>query len=176
MIDLPIVRACIVKWNSGREKHGGEFQGRPLEELFGELIDAINYCDQAAMEGDDVDDIRADLMELAEQVQEIGLARRQDAPVRTEARLPEQFDVVIEAKRTLAAMVLCRTRYSSLNHPGETNDAWGGWTIHNLVEALLQVREIAKAEDLSLGELRRGVRIVAELALDGKPVVRRLEE
>ena len=36
-------QARRLKWNAGREKYGDSFQGDPLNELYGELIDALNY-------------------------------------------------------------------------------------------------------------------------------------
>ena len=75
LIDLPITRACIEKWNAGRAAHGAEFEGDPLEELFGELIDAINYADQAELEGFDVGQVRAELFNCATEVQELARNR-----------------------------------------------------------------------------------------------------
>ena len=49
-IELPVVRACIEKWNRGREKHGPVFVGDPLAELYAELIDAVNYENEARLE------------------------------------------------------------------------------------------------------------------------------
>jgi hypothetical protein len=36
--------ATVKKWNDGRLLYGPEFVGHPLEELFGELCDGINYA------------------------------------------------------------------------------------------------------------------------------------
>lgn len=69
LIELPVTRACIEKWIAGRADKGPEFVGDPLEELFGELVDAINYADQAEIEGFNVGEIRASLWNLANDVQ-----------------------------------------------------------------------------------------------------------
>ena len=69
LIDLPVTRACIVKWNRGKATHGEKFEGDPLEELFGELIDGLNYADQAELEGFDMGEIRCSLWNLAHDVQ-----------------------------------------------------------------------------------------------------------
>jgi len=72
LIDLPVTRACIEKWNAGRAKHGETFAGNALDELYGELIDAINYCDQVQIEGlGDITFIRRTLYDLAHDVREI---------------------------------------------------------------------------------------------------------
>lgn len=50
LIDMPVLEAREAKWKIGREKYGPEFQGNPLEELHDELIDAMNYTDQAYLD------------------------------------------------------------------------------------------------------------------------------
>jgi hypothetical protein len=41
-----------MKWERGRIKYGGnEFKGNPIEELFDELVDALNYIDVANAHG-----------------------------------------------------------------------------------------------------------------------------
>jgi hypothetical protein len=50
-IALPLTRACIEKWNQGRENHGPDFVGEPIPEAFEECLDGINYLDQAEMKG-----------------------------------------------------------------------------------------------------------------------------
>ena len=50
-IAMPLTRACIEKWNEGREKHGGEFVGQPVPEAFEECLDGINYLDVAEIQG-----------------------------------------------------------------------------------------------------------------------------
>lgn len=72
VIELPLVRGCIERWNQGRRRYGGEdFHGDPLLELYEELVDGINYCDQAEMQGHRLGEVRAALMEAAERVRAI---------------------------------------------------------------------------------------------------------
>lgn len=49
LINIPLVRACIVKWNEGRAKHGDLFDLDPIAEAFDESIDGVNYLDQAQL-------------------------------------------------------------------------------------------------------------------------------
>jgi hypothetical protein len=51
LIDLPIGEARAVKWRQGRERYGPVFIGHPLEELHEELLDAMNYAEEAARRG-----------------------------------------------------------------------------------------------------------------------------
>jgi hypothetical protein len=51
LIDLPTDEARAIKWQRGREKYGPDFVGDPLEELDAELLDAINYAEEAARRG-----------------------------------------------------------------------------------------------------------------------------
>lgn len=71
LIEMPLIRGCIEKWNAGRAVHGPEFQGNPLEELYGEVLDGLNYCEQAQLEGIDMGTIWGDLLNIANDVQEI---------------------------------------------------------------------------------------------------------
>jgi len=48
--------ATVKKWNDGRLLYGPEFVGHPLEELFGEHCDGINYSKEwAEWPGADLD-------------------------------------------------------------------------------------------------------------------------
>lgn len=76
LLELPVIRACIRKWELGRAAHGPVFEGDPLEELYGELADALNYADQLEIEGYSVDRIRARLRQCATEVREIWLKRQ----------------------------------------------------------------------------------------------------
>lgn len=40
-----------VKWKEGKKKHGDTFTDDPLEELYEELLDALNYADYAQQDG-----------------------------------------------------------------------------------------------------------------------------
>ena len=55
--------ACALKWGEGRIGRGSEFEGDPVLELDGEIIDAINYAEQA-----DLDDLARDLELIRERV------------------------------------------------------------------------------------------------------------
>ncbi len=51
LAELSIDEARREKWRVGREKYGRQFVGDPLEELDSELIDAMNYVDEAERQG-----------------------------------------------------------------------------------------------------------------------------
>ncbi len=51
LIAIPIAEARTIKWARGRQKDGAEFIGDPLEELFDELLDALNYVEEAHGQG-----------------------------------------------------------------------------------------------------------------------------
>ena len=51
LIHLPIEEARAAKWRRGREQYGPVFIGHPLEELDEELLDAMNYAEEAARRG-----------------------------------------------------------------------------------------------------------------------------
>jgi hypothetical protein len=75
VIELPLVRGCIERWNQGRRRYGGDgFRGDPLLELYEELVDGINYCDQAELHGHRLGDVRAALMQAAERVRTVYLS------------------------------------------------------------------------------------------------------
>jgi len=71
LIELPIMQACFVKWEAGRKKHGPVFVGDPVEELFGELIDGLNYVEEAEAQGHRMGTIWQRLMEMAAEVQNV---------------------------------------------------------------------------------------------------------
>lgn len=71
LIQLPLIRACVEKWNAGRADHGETFDGNPVAELFGECVDGIHYTEQADMEGINMGTIRDRLIAIAIEVQEI---------------------------------------------------------------------------------------------------------
>jgi hypothetical protein len=69
MTCVDIDTAKTQKWADGRIKYGAGWGGRhPLEELDDELIDAMNYADEAARRGYDVRSISQDLRTLCERV------------------------------------------------------------------------------------------------------------
>ena len=80
LINLPITRACIVKWNEGRAKHGEHFVGDPLAEGFEECLDLVLYVDQAEiMTGADqqtLEEIRVDALNSARKLQKLYRSER----------------------------------------------------------------------------------------------------
>ena len=82
LINAPLVRACIVKWNEGREKHGITFVQDPLPEAFEECVDGINYLDQmeltaAASEREEIAYCRNMLMLVGDKLQGLWRKRRE---------------------------------------------------------------------------------------------------
>lgn len=51
LIQMPLSQALRAKWEAGQAQYGTEFVGHPLEELDEELIDAINYAEEAQKRG-----------------------------------------------------------------------------------------------------------------------------
>lgn len=67
LIEMPIDQARAVKWREGRKRYGGPaFVGDPLEELDGELLDGMNYAEEAARRGYDMAGISEALRDLCE--------------------------------------------------------------------------------------------------------------
>jgi hypothetical protein len=71
LIHLPIEAARAAKWRRGREQYGPEFIGHPLEELDEELLDAMNYTEEAARRGFPMGEIGEDLRRLCERIRAI---------------------------------------------------------------------------------------------------------
>jgi len=71
LIRLPIEQARLAKWRRGREQHGPVFIGHPLEELDEELLDAMNYAEEAARQGFPMAGIGEDLRLLCERIRAI---------------------------------------------------------------------------------------------------------
>lgn len=71
LIDLPIQEARQAKWEIGRIKYGGIFQGDPLEHLDQELLDAQNYAEEAQRQGYDMRSIPDRLFELCRDLREL---------------------------------------------------------------------------------------------------------
>lgn len=72
LIELPWREATIQKWEFGRLLYGGEWVGlHPLEELYAELIDSINYVREwASRPGADLDFCLRQQTRLAELAEE----------------------------------------------------------------------------------------------------------
>lgn len=71
LIHLPIDEARAVKWRRGRERYGSAFIGHPLEELDEELLDAMNYAEEATRRGFEMGGIPEDLQRLCERIRAI---------------------------------------------------------------------------------------------------------
>jgi hypothetical protein len=71
LIHLPIEEARAAKWRRGRQQYGPVFIGHPLEELDEELLDAMNYTEEAARRGFPMAGTVADLRRLCERVRAI---------------------------------------------------------------------------------------------------------
>jgi hypothetical protein len=71
LIHLPIEQARAVKWRHGRERYGPVFTGDPLEELDEELLDAMNYAEEAARRGFPMAQIAEDLRRLCDRTRAI---------------------------------------------------------------------------------------------------------
>lgn len=60
---LPVEEACRVKGEAGKREHrkapGAPFVGDPLIEAYAELIDLLNYLDEAALQGEDCAELRS---------------------------------------------------------------------------------------------------------------------
>jgi len=71
LIHLPIEEARAAKWRRGREHYGPVFIGHPLEELDEELLDAMNYAEEAARWGFPMAGIGEDLRHLCERIRAV---------------------------------------------------------------------------------------------------------
>ena len=79
LMDLSIDEARHEKWRLGREKYGPVFVGDPLEQLDAELIDALNYADEAERRGIPIAEVAEDLRQLCERVRALyALSRDQE--------------------------------------------------------------------------------------------------
>ena len=74
-IHLPLKEALQLKFERGRAKHRqndqNEFRGDPIEELFQECLDAMNYCDEATRQGIDLSHRRSQFWATALELQSI---------------------------------------------------------------------------------------------------------
>lgn len=70
LVAMPILDAMKAKWEEGLKEYGRApdepFKGeKGVFELFGELVDGLNYCNQAEEEGFDVASIREHVLAAA---------------------------------------------------------------------------------------------------------------
>lgn len=79
---LPLRVAQEVKWQRGRAQYGGEgFVGDPLEELFLEMLDALNYCEECMSRGMDLAGAYRDIRRIARRVRRLMRQRSGDGEV-----------------------------------------------------------------------------------------------
>jgi len=72
LITLRLEEARRAKWEAGRLVHGnGPFVGHPVLELYGELVDGLNYTVAGREQGYRMADIEDRLVVLAEEVRRI---------------------------------------------------------------------------------------------------------
>lgn len=72
LITLRLEEARRAKWEAGRLVHGdGPFVGHPVEELYAELVDGLNYTVVAREHGYRMGDIEDRLVVLADEVRRI---------------------------------------------------------------------------------------------------------
>lgn len=76
-LNLPIDEALIAKWESGRKHYrdgdDGGFVGDPVEELFQELLDSIQYTREIERRGTYLHNFEKTFRDLAEQLQWLAL-------------------------------------------------------------------------------------------------------
>ena len=70
LINLPLDEARKIKWQWGRAKYGAEFVGHPLEQLDSELLDALNYVEEAERQGYSLHNVDSYLRILSKRVQD----------------------------------------------------------------------------------------------------------
>lgn len=87
LIHLSIEEARDAKWRRGREQNGTVFIGHPLEELDEELLDAMNYGEEAARWGFPMAGTVEDLRWLCERIRAI--YRAEEGKVREDAERNE---------------------------------------------------------------------------------------
>lgn len=75
LIELSIEQACAAKWDLGQAKYGPVFVGNPIVQLDEELLDGLNYCEEAARWGYDLGDIPERLRGICEEVRRIYRSR-----------------------------------------------------------------------------------------------------
>lgn len=74
-LDMEIEEARAAKWQLGRQKYGPVFKTNPLAELDEELLDAMNYVEEANRQGYDTAGLFARLYSMCVEVR--GLIRQQ---------------------------------------------------------------------------------------------------
>ena len=80
LIDLRIEEARAAKWQRGREQYGPVFIGHPLEELYEEILDGLNYVAEAERQGFPMGSMADELRQLCKRVRLIYRANRGGTP------------------------------------------------------------------------------------------------
>jgi hypothetical protein len=75
LIGMELAEARRVKWARGRRKFGAEFVGDPLEEAFEEVVDLLNYLDELAVRGEEVEDLPRVAAGIGARLQDMHLQR-----------------------------------------------------------------------------------------------------
>lgn len=76
LIDVPIKEAQRIKWEAGAEKYGPVFVGDPIEQMYEEFVDALNYVEQAEREGLSLPVMRKEILALCSKLKAINRKRR----------------------------------------------------------------------------------------------------
>jgi len=83
LMALSVKDAKAAKWREGRLKYGeagdhaaGKFVGDPVEHLYSELIDALNYADEAKRQGVEMPSVVIILEMLCREVKIVDIERR----------------------------------------------------------------------------------------------------
>lgn len=71
LIEIHVEVARAVKWLEGRKQYGPEFVGHPLDEFDGELLDAMNYAEEAERQGWNLGSVPERLRALCEEVRAV---------------------------------------------------------------------------------------------------------
>ena len=113
LIDLPTDQAKKIKWAEGQKKYGPTFVGDPLEQLDSELIDALNYIDEAERRGislpgfaDNIRDMRDRVRKIFEflenrQTQQIEQPKQDEPVIEETPALPTVFRVYLNRRGDL---------------------------------------------------------------------------
>lgn len=80
-LDMDLDAARAAKWQVGAERYGPVFKTHPLEELYEEILDSLNYIDVAEHKGYVLGDMREQFRLLGGRVQR---AYREQLPASSE--------------------------------------------------------------------------------------------
>ncbi len=66
LMDMSVAGARKFKWKAGAEEHGQEMTLDPLEELFSEQLDSINYARALSVDTSLPPDVRTELLGMSQ--------------------------------------------------------------------------------------------------------------